>query len=127
MAVDLFVSGLKDDEPRVRFDDDAYYWFMWPLFEALAKRTGQLVDLYGKATFREDSLAALRDTVSEARRLVSAKPDSWQVVVGWMDMSRKQERYATAQRADFIRLLDDLDRLIAQAEQLRSPIVCLGD
>ena len=73
--------GILPGVPWAEFHDDGYYWFMWPLFEALAERTGQVIDLYGSAAFHGPALESFREILCEARALVQAQPETWQVVV----------------------------------------------
>ncbi len=45
--------------PTCEFEDDGYYWYLWPAFEDLKIKTGQLIDLYGGCEFAGDSLISL--------------------------------------------------------------------
>ena len=67
------------NEPYLGFDDDGYYWFLYPLFEKLFTETGQFIDLYGYALFAGADLQALSRMLDEARTLVEAQPNSWRV------------------------------------------------
>ena len=74
MALDVYVQP-QPELPRIgskysricSFEDDGYYWFLYPLFEELAKETGQHIDLYDGAAFSGISLEALARTIASAR------------------------------------------------------------
>jgi len=117
-------------EFSVSFDDDengGYYWFLHPLFERLAHSTGQYIDLYGEAEFRGDDLAALDETLSEARQLVSAQPEQWSVHVGTQIGPVQRELFRDVERSKFLALIDGLSALVTQARSTGRPVVCLGD
>ena len=77
MSLDVGLSSgpsfVPDLAPRLALEDDGYYWFLYPLFEKLAERTRQMIDLYGDAEFQGPSLDALRETVAEGRRMVESR------------------------------------------------------
>jgi hypothetical protein len=84
MALDIGVGDGKTfvpspDEPTITLDDDGYYWFLHPLFERLANDTGEFIDLYGDACFKDKNLNALKSVLSEARSHVRKQRKSWSV------------------------------------------------
>jgi hypothetical protein len=132
MALDIGVgdgSSLvpAQGEPSLWLEDDAPYWFLHPLFERLAARTGQYIDLYGDASFAGEPLAALKEMLTEARRLAESQPDSWEVHVGTQVSPVHQELYKRLDRAVLLNLLAAWERVVARAEQLGRPVVCFGD
>jgi len=123
-----------DPEPIVSldFENDGYYWFLYPLFEGLAERTGQLIDLYGTALFNLPQLDDLQSVITQARLQVEAMPDSWDVLIGWSLGSNYQPAPATAvwsivYREAFLELLVQFDSVITDARRTGQAIVCLGD
>ena len=64
------------------FDNEGYYWLLYPMLKDLAEQTGQLIDLYGLAIFADDALDALEQTLIAAHALVDAQPDVWHVRTG---------------------------------------------
>src|SRR3954463_10805510 len=97
MPLDIGLAGPRPGPPSAAdpivqfwdYDDDntgGYYWFLHPLFERLAEKTGQYIDLYGDAEFRGDDLSSLRQTLLEAQRLVAAQPERWPVCRGTVAM-----------------------------------------
>ncbi|HZT83039.1 MAG TPA: hypothetical protein VFA26_22605, partial [Gemmataceae bacterium] len=92
-----------------------------------AARTGQYIDLYGDASFAGRPLAALKEMLSEARRLAEAQPESWDVHVGTQVSPVRQELYRRLDRDGLLELLTAWGRVVERAEQLGRPVVCFGD
>src|SRR2546423_1484346 len=90
MSLEIGLAGSPPGPPSaagpvVSFDGDengGYYWFLYPLLEQLAEKTGQMIDLYGDAEFHGDALRLFRQTLLEARRCVADQPAQWSVYVG---------------------------------------------
>src|SRR5437763_11663789 len=85
-------------EPCLDLDNDGYYWFLAPLFEQLARETGQSVDLYGDAAFDGKNLQVLRRMLTGARTLVESQPGTWEVHVGTQLKPVHKEVYARVER-----------------------------
>jgi len=114
------------------FEDDGYYWFLYPHFEGLAQRTGQMIDLYDTATFAMQKLDDLQIVIDEARVQVESMLDSWDVLIGWSTGSNQHPTGATAvwstvYRESFLGLLAQFDSMIAEARRTGQAILCLGD
>ena len=114
-------------EPSLSLDNDGYYWFLLSLFERLCAETGQMIDLYGDASFAGASLTALERIVAEARTMVLAKPEFWSVHVGTQVQPVRREVYEPVDREAFLALLDRWTHVIVRAEELGRPVVCFGD
>jgi hypothetical protein len=136
LTIGIAIEGTRpvelDAATRVDFEDDGYYWFLYPLFERLAARTGQMIDLYDGATFSGPALADLRATVSEAMRLVATMPDEWDVQTGTEIGSHLHPKpptpvYSPVNKMEFERLLRRFGGLVDAAERETARIVCLGD
>ena len=112
---------------------DGYYEFLNPLMTELHKKTGQLIDPWGDATFEGSDLISLRDTIDAARELVAAQPTQWDVYVGDHCHRNEQQQfvrdpmYTTVSRDEFNTLLDNLSRLIERATNQKGSVVCIGD
>jgi hypothetical protein len=113
-----------EGEPALSMEDAAAYWFLHPLFERLAVETTQYIDLYGNASFAGQRLAALKDMLTEARRLAEAQPDRWQVCVG---SNQLQEVWEPLDKEALLNLIAAWERVVARAEELGRPVVCFGD
>src|SRR5262245_51246580 len=114
-------------EPLLWLEDDAPYWFLYPLFESLAAQTGQCIDLYGNASFAGEQLAALKGMLTEAQRLAESQPGSWEVHVGTEVSPVHRELYKRLNREVLLNLLATWEHVVARAEQLGRPVVCFGD
>jgi hypothetical protein len=114
-------------------DNSGYYWFLYPLLEQLAEKTGQMIDLYGDAEFRGDELPVLRQTLVEARRQVADQPVRWSVHVGISSMPNATppvppwEVFKEVERSKFIKLLDTLIAIVDRAISAGVAVVCWGD
>jgi hypothetical protein len=109
------------------FENEGYYWFLCPLFEALRQETGENIDLYGDARFHGETLAALEQTLLEARALVSGQPDQWEVVIGIRPWEDPPEVCVTIQKAVMIGLLDTLEAATLRARETGAYITFWGD
>jgi hypothetical protein len=76
MSLEIGLAGTQSEpfsaaEYMVSLDGDengGYYWFLRPLLDRLAEKTGQSIDLCEDAEFRGDDLPALRRTRRPLRR-----------------------------------------------------------
>lgn len=126
----------QPNEPVLTLDDDPYYWFMSPLFESLYASTGQIIDLYGAASFSGSDLALVQAMLVDARNAVLQQPAQWEVCVGLPLVSRQtrtrkkaqfEKRFATATKEHFLTILDQWDQIVLRARELQQAVVCFGD
>jgi len=132
MAVDLVVTENEEVPPyrqelSLRFDEDGYYWFLYPLFEELYALTGNMIDLYGNATFEAETLPFLQEMGEKARLKVARKPKNWDVRIGYQYTPKKEPILKTVNRQRFLSMLDQLDKMIDWAIKHNEKIECLGD
>jgi hypothetical protein len=113
-----------DQEPGVCFEDDGYYWFLYPFFERLAARTRQFIEPYGDAKFSGAQLDELEKTVAEARASAEALLDSIEVKKVWFSPEPVVE---TIRREVLLSLLDQLAEVIRVGRQEERAIICSGD
>lgn len=113
-----------DQEPGVCFEDDGYYWFLYPFFERLAARTQQFIEPYGDAKFLGVQIGELEKTVAEARASAEAQPDSIEVKQVWFSPEPVVE---TVRREVLLNLLDQLGEVIRVARKEERAIICSGD
>ena len=138
MALDVFLQ--ENPAPPIHgahyeeilyFDDDneAYYWFLYPLFLQLRKRTGKMIDLYDTAVFRGDGLQPLADTIASARQLTKNQPDDWEVVIGFeVGPARlRREIQKPVTKAEMLSLLDKLQAAVAKATEKNYYLALWGD
>ena len=93
----------------------------------LAAETGQYIDLYGDALFAGPDLAALRRVLAEARRVVEAQPESWQVHTGTQLLPAHREVFKAVERTEFLRLLGVWEQAVRRAGELGRAVICFGD
>jgi hypothetical protein len=110
-------------EPGVCFEDDGYYWFLYPFFERLAARTRQFIEPYGDAEFWGTQLAELEKTATEAKASAESLPDTIEVKLGW----RPEPVVETIRKGVLLNLLDQLAVAIRIAHQEDRGIICSGD
>ncbi len=100
---------------------DGYYSFLYPLITELNENTGQLIDLWGDATFSGADLIALRDTIHAAKNLVASQPADWDVYVGdhchYNDEQQftRDPMHTKVSNSEFTNLLENFSRLIERA------------
>ena len=122
-----------DPTTLVDFDNDGYYWYLEPLFQKLAAKTDQYIDLYGCAWFEGADVTALREVVAEAKGLVALQPDAWEVCIGRRTGTPTQPIdppvaiYRTVHKADFNHLLNRFESLVTESLRTGTPIACMGD
>jgi hypothetical protein len=130
MPIDVFIVGESQNklpgEPTASLDDDAYYWFFEPEFQSLAKATGPYIDLYGEAVFPASSLLSLQRSLVHLGKQTSEQPNSWKVTTGFIADSREPIR-KIARRDKCLLLLDELDRVVLRALQLKKAVAFIGD
>jgi hypothetical protein len=111
-------------EPSVCFEDDGYYWFLYPFFERLAARTRQFIEPYGDAEFSGAQLAELEKAVAAAATSAEALPDSTEVKRVWFGPEPVVD---TIRREVLLNLLDQLGEVIRVGRQEGRAIICSGD
>jgi hypothetical protein len=117
-------SRSAPQEPGVCFEDDGYYWFLYPFFERLAARTRQFIEPYGDAKFSGAQLVELEKAVAEARASAEVLPDSMEVKQVWFSPEPIVE---TIRREVLLNLLDQLGEVIRAGRQEGRAILCSGD
>jgi hypothetical protein len=104
----------------VPFEDDGYYWFLYPAFVKLYERTGQFISLYGNACFEGESLETLRALLEQAKQMALLLSETWTVHDGTYDPGK-------VRREALLTLVDDLARLVAKAIDEQGRVLCLGE
>jgi hypothetical protein len=116
--------------------DEGYYWFLHPLYEDLARVTGQYIDLYGDASFSGKNLAALEQMLKRALRLIESQESTWNVCIGTELVPHQKVTYspphlketlAAVEKARFLWLISQWEQVVTRAKELDRPVVCFGD
>ncbi|MCX6367244.1 MAG: hypothetical protein NTX57_11115 [Armatimonadetes bacterium] len=115
------------DQPSLFLDDDGYYWFLHPLFEQLAKETGQYIDLYGTALFEGISIHPLQEVLTQAHQQIENQSGTWRVSIGFQTHPEYKEVFDEVNQATFFEILNQWDSLVKLAQQQSLGIVCWGD
>ena len=110
-----------------RDQNDGYFWFLYPLFNDLAKRTGQRIDLFGDAAFAGDTLDELEQTLVSARALVDAQPDVWERVVKVQKKSVWGEERQQLNKQQMFVLLEKLEGAVREAKATGKYVIFFGD
>jgi hypothetical protein len=116
-----------DYEYICSLDDDGYYWFLFPLFEDLAKQTGQWIDLYGGAAFAGPTLDDLARTLTAAGVLVEKQPPVWEVVIGVRMGPVPEEVRCAVDKQQIRALLDKLEAAVHKAKAAGTYVTFMGD
>lgn len=129
MAVGIGLSrsgpiSKADYSAGVAFDDDGYYWHLYPYFEEVVKQTGQMVDLYGDAIFDVKHLPDLLATLKRAAASVRKRPKEWKVRIGWRG---QDEVFEKVTKVTMQRMLRDFIALVKLAIETKRKVVCFGD
>ena len=112
-----------DNAAGVGFEDDGYYWYLFPYFEDVAKQTGQFIDPYGDAEFDAATLPYLLTTLERAAGSLRRKPKEWKVRIGWRG---QQEVFEKVSKATLQRMLRDFIALVKRAMETKQEVVCFG-
>lgn len=108
-------------------ENEASFWFLYPLWEQLQHKSGQLIDLYGLAFFGGTDLDFLAQTLRDARLLTQAQEENWEVVVGWNMRLGKREVKEPLSKLEINALLDVLEGALAKAKRESLYVIFLGD
>lgn len=113
------------------FDPEAYYWFLYPLFEEFVHSHGQMIDLYDGAMFAPEELKPVLDLVDRAVTQVAAQSDEFEVRTGTNLGSalkpRNKEIYHTVVRTEYLAFLEQLRSAALETQRLGKPLVFFGD
>jgi hypothetical protein len=126
LAIGLSQTGPRDADysAGVCFEDDGYYWFLYPYFERVAKQTGQMVDPYGDAVFGPEQLPFLLAALDEAAASADQQPEEWDVLVGWRG---EDQVYCKVSKGRLQGMLADFTALVKRATATGINLVAFGD
>jgi len=68
MPIDIELFQPKGADPdlvgkRLSLDNGGVYWYLYPMFEKLSQRSGQMIDLYADAKFTKANIGLLDDAL----------------------------------------------------------------
>jgi hypothetical protein len=136
MAADFYIAAdynaIRGEAlPRLlTLESDAYYWFLYRYFEsANLDRQHELIDLYGDNVLDGYQLDRLQDELKTALTDVNARPDTWDVLVGWKSeqVGRESEDWRPIERRRMVEIINSLLDLIRRAKESGLKLICVGD
>ncbi len=133
MALDVWIGNPKRfiGGPAVSFEPEAYYTFLFPLFEELAESCGQVIDLYDGAMFEPDALAPVLELVDKAHALISSQPEEFEVHMGTNLGSylepENEEIYYTVKRDEYLAFIAKLRSAVLDSRRRNKPLLFVGD
>jgi hypothetical protein len=133
MALDVWIGEPTRFKggPAVSFEPEAYYWFLYPLFEEFARLHGQMIDPYDGAAFLSTELAPVLKLVDDAEAMIAAQPSEFRVHIGTnlgTSFDPKNEAiYHTVKRDEYLKFIGKLHAAVLQAQKTGERLVFFGD
>lgn len=136
MGVDFYIRDSAGDrrpsEPPafITLEDDAYYWFLYGYFEnASLDSSHALIDLYGSGEIQGYQLDRLEDELNIALLDISARPEKWEVLVGWKTVPRGRdiEIWRVLEKNVLLQLIHRFLSGIQQARESGNTLSYVGD
>lgn len=114
----------------LQFEDDGYYWFLYDFFEKLAEQSGQMIDLYDGAFFKDENLDLLNQTIQQAQKAILQKPESWEELVATTfekGVRTKVEKiFSTVNKKELQSILARLQKAVVEAKEKNVGILFFG-
>lgn len=137
MALDLYLQkdasipkSLKNNFLSFE-DEEGYFWFLYPFFEVIAKKTGQSIETDDNAFFQGADLNLFYEMIEQARRELTSKPDVWDELtrtIFYKGVRKKPEKiYSTVQKSELEDVLSKLERAVSEAKNKNIGIFFFGD
>lgn len=133
MALDVWIGEPSRfiGGPAVSFEPEAYYSFLYPLFEEFAQAHGQMIDPYDGAMFESTKLGPVLELIDKAKALVSAQPEEFEVHTGTNLGSslepKHEEIYHSVKRSEYLEFIEQLRAATLKAQSSGRPLVFFGD
>ncbi len=133
MALDVWIGEPTRfaGRPAVSFEPEAYYSFLYPLFEEFAQSSGQMIDPYDGAKFESFELNSVLTLVDKAREMVAAQPEEIKVHMGTNMGSylepKHEEIYCSVNRYEYLEFIEKLRLAVVEAQRTGKPLVFFGD
>ena len=133
MALDVWIGKPTQFKggPSVSFEPEAYYSFLYELFEEFAEVHGQMIDPYDGAIFQATELAPVLELVDRAKELVSAQPEEFDVYMGKNLGSyyepKDEDIYFKVKRSEYLMFIERLRQTVLEAQKVGKEVVFYGD
>jgi len=106
--------------------DNGVYWYLYPYFLNLFKRTGEMIDLYGIARFTGNTLLEFDSTLADLIKTVIAQPDEWDQKVGTLIKPEKKVLYERIAKSDVLATVNLLKKITSEGIKNNAVIVFEG-
>jgi hypothetical protein len=126
MSLDVRIKGIVNNY-LLSFDDDGYYWYLYPFFEELRKRTGINIDLYGDAMFNRGNLNQLETVITKVCDRLKNEPDTWSVSSGMQTHPVKRVLFSKVTKKEFESKLKLLSEMIDTVKSSDAILTFCGD
>ncbi|MEL0583848.1 MAG: hypothetical protein AAES65_03045 [Candidatus Thiodiazotropha sp. (ex. Lucinoma kazani)] len=133
MALDVWIGkpGMNTGDLAISFEPEAYYYFLYPVFEEFSKSSGKLIDPYCNVAFEPAQFPSVLELIDKSKVLVSAQPEEFEVYMGknlGSAVDRKDEEiFHILKREKYLKFLECLRLVVLNAEELGEPLVFFGD
>ena len=135
MALDVWVGYPSRNNPEnliVAFEPEAYYTFLYSLFEDFAARHGKMIDQYAGTEFNgSKQLDKVLELVESAKSLIAAQPARFDVHMGtFLGSAIKpchEEIYHTVTRAEYLAFVERLRFAVLEAKKKGESLWFVGD
>jgi hypothetical protein len=132
MAIDIALSLPRSTQTEFACDpivllDSGVYWYLYPAFDRLAKESGQMIDLYDDARFRDKDLETLARTLQLISNELPGQPEEWDQVTGEQTYPVRRVLTDRVGKQDVAALIDRLQHMVTNAIKGRGVIDFRGD
>ncbi len=109
------------------FEDDGYYWYMFSSFQEIAKKTNQMIDLYGSAKFFGENLEILEKYINLISKSLKNEPVEWNVKTDNQISPEKKEIFSSVNKKEFEQLIHKFLLAIEKAKSEKKWLIFEGD
>jgi len=127
MSLDVGIPLGDQIDYRLSFENDGYYWFLHPLFEAMHQRIGIYIDLYGDAEFAAENIKQLESLLDKASEMVAVESDIWNVCIGTQTHPVKKDLFCRVSKKEFDSKLKTLREMAAEVRKKSAKLIFVGD
>ena len=133
MPLDIWVGDWNERGSKLitSFDPEAFYTFLYPLFEEFETISGQFIDQYDGTRFDPPHLDQVSDLIDQAEELVRQQSEIFEVHMGTCLGSaiepRHEEIYESVSREDYLVFLSKWRSALLKARQDNKPLFFYGD
>ncbi|MEO0476905.1 MAG: hypothetical protein AAF085_13185 [Planctomycetota bacterium] len=133
MALDIWVGDWNEHGSKLitSFDPEAYYKFLYPLFEQFETVCGQFICQYDGAQFGPSSLDQISKLIDQAEKLIRQQEEVFEVhmgtFLGTSKHPKQEEIYESVSRDDYLQFISEWRSALLKARQDNKPLLFYGD